>query len=166
MVTPGIDEDAPLSRRESFYTSYGNKLAKIALDTARKARIESNPVIKIKAEEVILPFKNNRLFFAAGVGLLDRTFTKEGVTSQVGSIQVGRAQIATTPGEVCPGVGLRLKGYMKGNPNFFFCLANDEIGYILEKQHYGSSLFEYESTVSIGPDTGEAIVEAFRSLNG
>jgi len=164
MVTPGLSEDAPLSDRESFYTSFGMKLGKIARETAMRAKVSNHVKLEAKTSEVLIPLKNFRLLFAAGLGLLDRDMNREGVTTEIGHLRIGPAHIAMVPGEPAPALGIQFKRYMKGKPNFLFALANDEIGYILESTDYGSKNYEYESTVSLGAPTAQMLIDAYRDL--
>ena len=165
MVTPGIDEDAQLAERESFYMSYGRKLAKIALDTAREIKAEKNPKIAVKTKNISMPMKNLRFLFAAGLGFFDRSMENQEVTTQVGQIRVGRANIATMPGELTPAVGLRIKSRIKGEPKFLFGLCNDEIGYVLEKSVFEDPLFEYESSMSLGAETADILADALHDIS-
>lgn len=164
MVTPGIEEDAPLEEREAFYMSYGSKLAKIALDTAREVKYEKNPKLAVKTMNITVPMKNLRFLFASSFGLLDRSIEGRAITTQVGQIRIGRARIATVPGELAPAVGLRVKSQIKGNPKFLFGLCNDEIGYVLDKSVFNDPLFEYESSMSLGIETAEKLVNSIKKI--
>lgn len=164
MVTPGLSEDAPLHVRESFYVNFGAKLGKIALDTAKNVTFEAVPEISVKTKTIFLPLSNKLFSLGAGIGLFDRGIQKGNVVSQAGVIRIGSAGIATTPGELLPKVGMRVKRLLGGTPNFIFCLANDEIGYVLDKNDYEDDLFHYERSMSVGPDTADIITEACREL--
>ena len=166
MVTPGIAEDAALAERETFYRSYGNKLAKMALDCAKSAEKENNPALTVRSLKVKLPLQNRHFVAAAGMGLVERSMAKGKVDTEVGHIRIGGATIATTPGELTPAVGLRIKSTMSGSPRFLFCLCNDEIGYVLDASVYADDLFQYERSMSVGPKTGELLVKTYASMDG
>ena len=166
MVTPGIEQDAPLAQRESFYVSYGNKLAKRAVDCVRAAETIKSHDLDIRTRRVSVPMQNRPLRFAAAVGLVSGNVAGSNAISQVGQIRIGPIQIATMPGELSPAVGLRLKGKMGGTPNFLLCLCNDEIGYVLDCKVFDDPAFAYERSMSMGAQTAERLIRTYVALDG
>ncbi len=165
MVTPGIEQEAPLFERESFYAGYGNKLGKIALKTARNIKFEPDPELTVASKEISMPVNNKMLIFAAGLGVLGRNLSPNGITTEVGHIQIGPATIMAAPGEISPAVGIQIKKNMVGDFKFLFSLCNDEIGYVLDKHVFYDPRFSYEKSMSIGAGTAEKIKDTYTEIS-
>jgi Neutral/alkaline non-lysosomal ceramidase, N-terminal len=164
MVTPGLEEDARLSKRESFYADYGHKVARVAVSCVEKAKQEKDPKILVRTTKTILPLENPLFSFAVELGLFDREISREGAPTTVSHLQIGGAHFAGIPGEASPAFGFRVKKAMKGGPNFLLGLCNDEIGYILERRMFEDGKYEYEQSMSVGPESADRILDAYTGL--
>jgi hypothetical protein len=79
---------------------------------------------------------------------------------QVNVVNIGNAQILTSPGEALPNIGYYLKRKMHGTHNLLFGLTNDAYGYILTKEDYDSfKRYAYITRTSLGERTGEIFEE-------
>ena len=164
MVTPGIDEDAPLSVRESFYTAYGSKIAAIAENLAESAQYIDDARLEVENREVMLPLDNRRFKLASWLGLIERELEDERVRTTVGYLRIGPAQVVGFPGETEPGLGLACKELLSGAPRFFFGLCNDEIGYILQASDFGTNLYKYETSMSLSADSAGILMKTLREM--
>ncbi len=164
MVTPGIDESASIKKRMTFYKSYGKTLADIALNAAKNAQIAKSPRIRVKETRMTIPLKNDMMNFVNNLGILHRPKDYRGILSTVAVAQIGPAKFIATPGEAQPAFGLAVKKLVGGNPSFLISLCNDELGYLLPRQYYSDNNYEYEQTVSPGPEAEEKLLDSYRKL--
>lgn len=88
--------------------------------------------------------------------------------TEVGIVTIGQLRIIMVPGEMIPGLGLKLKSLVKkSHPDsvpIVFGLANDEIGYILPTEDFHSHTYRYEHTMSLGPETGRLLCGAIEEM--
>jgi hypothetical protein len=82
--------------------------------------------------------------------------------------QVGDAELAGMPGEATPELALLSKSKMIQPHKFFVGIANDQMGYILDKESLdkdlGGQLIGYEATMGMGVDSGQCVWDAHTAL--
>jgi hypothetical protein len=109
--------------------------------------------------------ENWRYSLLQATGILGRTFYRGGlVESEVNVWEVGRLRAATVPGEITPDLGLRVKRAIGGAPSLLIGLGNDELGYLLPSADWELPLYDYERTVSPGPDVGDRVLRRIEDL--
>jgi len=161
MVTPNVPEKAGLEERKKYVVRLGTDLG----DVAHRA-IEGSPVIddmrlhcrKLPME---LSLSNRRLRLAGRLGIIDREFLLDHVRTEMNLVRIGDSvSILTTPGEVTPELGRQIEERMSGDLKMIFCLGCDELGYVLIPEQFEDREYRYEQSMSIGPDTGPALLAA------
>ena len=84
--------------------------------------------------------------------------------TEVGRLDLGPVRMLSIPGEVLPRPWLDLKKRMKSRYPICIALGNDELGYILHPDDFGKELYRYEASMSVGPKTWPALLEAALGL--
>lgn len=137
----------------------------------------SGGYLRLRRKTVKTPLEN--FYFQEGMKLgmiphnQDILTDSREVITEVGIIDLGNVRILLVPGEMQPGLGLRIKEMAKAD--MIFGLANDEIGYIIPTEDFYKTawnakkgrmgdVYEYERTMSLGIETGDRIYRAFREL--
>lgn len=136
----------------------------------------SKGCLRIRKKPVKIPLTNFVFQECTKLGVLpynsDTMTEKQEVITEVGMIDIGDLRILLVPGEMQPGLGLKIKE-MTG-ADMVFGLANDEIGYIIATEDFYRvidhpkkgrvDVYAYERTMSLGEETGKRIYEAFKQL--
>ncbi len=154
-----VTADIPPGNRANY--AEAERIGRTLAISALKA-LESRPWLKEIAlafnQKVFkVPLRNERFKALAQVGVLKVPHLADEVETEVCAFVLGPAEFATIPGEATPDIGFYLKRHMKGHPRFLLGLCNDELGYILPAESYGLKLYEYETSVSVGPEIGRAV---------
>lgn len=164
MVTPNIDEHAPLSERLDRYGAYGRKIAEYALRAAASARPSSRSDIEIRETAVTVPLDNHQLRFVSRAGIFEREFDWRGTPSSVCFARIGGIPVLGIPGELCPRLGLEWKRRFGCVDGMLVTLCNDELGYLMPETYFDDARFRYECTVSPGPRTAGTLADAIESM--
>ncbi|HIE52393.1 MAG TPA: hypothetical protein EYP85_11590 [Armatimonadetes bacterium] len=88
----------------------------------------------------------------------------EAVTTEVYALRIGPAVFITMPGEVLPALGFLIKTLMDAKYKFFFCLAMDELGYLLPETAVGLEKYAYEQSMSVNPRCAPLLIEQARKV--
>ena len=88
------------------------------------------------------------------------------VNRQPSTVNRPLAQIACFPGEPVPELGLRVKAAMTAPYRFVFGLANDELGYLLLPEHYGTEEYKLETRSCLGKQAGRSATEGLERMLG
>ena len=108
--------------------------------------------------------KPKPLMIACLGGIFQREiFEGDQIVTEVSVIEIGSAQFVTFPGEAYPKQGLKIRERQKPN-SFQIALANDELGYILYPEDYGTELYKYETSVCAGPELAVEMEKALYFL--
>ncbi|MGB9797491.1 MAG: neutral/alkaline non-lysosomal ceramidase N-terminal domain-containing protein [bacterium] len=160
MVTPRVNEHSFSEAKR-----VGEAIGERVLEARSKAeKIEKQEILH-KAIKFQLPVENPRFILASQTGVLKREMKAGSVESEMHFIEIGgKLQILTNPGEALPKVGFALKDLLKTRFKMIVGLACDEIGYILPKEDFGSQLYSYESSMSLGPKTAEILMQFGKKL--
>ena len=110
-----------------------------------------NPLLQASIKSKIIPTS-------------EKTFEKDCVLTEVGIISLGKMKIMLVPGEMTPGLGIKIKELLNADYKITFGLANDEIGYIIPSENFSLPLYEKERIKSLGPSTGNLIYQTFKEL--
>lgn len=142
----------------------GNGLADKALEIIGAVNPAENPSIVLRTSELRVPLSNPRFQAAISAGVLPDFLQAGEVKTEVAAGTIGRAEFATIPGEAFPNIGLLLKRWMTGDAKFIFGITQDELGYIMSREDYGLKLYDYETSMSVGPEMGFRLVETLQPM--
>jgi len=142
----------------------GNAIADKALEVLAAANAVPDSAIVLRSSILRAPLGNARFEAAFSAGVLPDIREDGKVKTEVAAGAIGRAEFATVPGEAFPNIGFLLKRWMTGEVRFIFGITQDELGYIMSREDYGLKLYEYETSMSVGPEMGLLLVEALRPL--
>jgi hypothetical protein len=160
----------------------GKQLAILALNAMNNpSGVIDSGKISLIVRTVKLPIKNLLFRVGTAAGIINRgTYGWMKMRSELSVFNLGPLSFATIPGEAYPEIinggieapaggdfGLQpvevppVRDMMAGKYKFIFCLANDEIGYIIPKSQwdakapytYGRSDSPYGEENSLGPET-------------
>jgi hypothetical protein len=82
----------------------------------------------------------------------------------VTAFSIGDVRFGTVPGELVPDLGLEARAIMGGSHPFLITLGMDWLGYIMTREQYENLGYIYFSILSVGPATGEAVLDAYHGL--
>jgi hypothetical protein len=150
--------------------------------------------ISLVVRSVILPVKNKLFQLGTATGVLDRGLTGwMKMRSEIAVFNIGPLSFATLPGEVYPEIingGIEapeggdykieplevppVRDMMSGKFKFVFCLANDEIGYVIPKSQwdvkapftYNRKDSPYGEENSLGPETASILHSNIKEMLG
>jgi len=164
MVTPNLDDDAPLRKRRSFVKRLGKALGGFAADSWDQIKPKTSKGIDHQYRRLLVPLLNKQLHFAANLGLFNRHLKQGKVETALHVWRIGQAQLATLPGEPIPAVGFAVKKMMSAEYKFLIGLGDDELGYLLDDKHAADPKYHYERSVSIGPEGLSILMQALREM--
>jgi hypothetical protein len=196
---PSLAVKDPVSGQEFNEPSFekaaalGKKLALLALNSMEKAvEMVDSSSISIIVRTLSIPIKNTMFQLGTTFGILDRGTTGwMKMRSELSVFKIGPLSFVTFPGEVYPEIingGVEapegrdfnsepvevpsVREMMPGKYKFIFCLANDEIGYIVPKSQwdakapytYDSDDSPYGEENSPGPETAPLIHKNLKEM--
>lgn len=167
MITGNLPDKAPLKERIPYTEKIGKVLAEKTLEGLKIGEVVEDLRIQVRKKKLMLPVKNRRFRLAKALGILTRdigSLWSPVLETEVCTVGLGPARIACIPGEPFPSLGFAVKDMMKEKYKFLFTLADDEISYLMTEEERRDSLYSYERSMSLGPGTGEKVLEALRSL--
>jgi len=127
---------------------------------------EEDPLLVHKVGRFLVPVENRRFKLLAETGIIEReVYEGDRILTQVHLIELGSIQMVTFPGEVYPKMGLNIRARQKPLA-FQIGLADDELGYIIYPDDFGTELYKYESSMSTGPRTSLLVERALFELMG
>ncbi len=125
---------------------------------------EERPSIIHRASLIRIPMVNDNFKLLGEYGIVKRdVFEGETIITQVNVIEIGSAQFVTFPGEAYPKQGMNIRAAQKPN-SFQIGLADDELGYILYPDDYGTELYKYETSMCVGPELAVEMEKALLEL--
>lgn len=175
-----------LSRTESIQ-EYGRAVGKFCLE-ANMQPVE--PILNITGKKILIKITNKIFNLLAKIQVINNDILAGDdsgsllIVSEIGYAQVGKnLNIAMLPGEVAPelirggcldaadsydGTSWRFAPLEEtvGGPLIVIGLCNDEIGYIIPDNDYGSIVapLHYEESVSTGKHTASKLIKEFTAL--
>ncbi len=165
MVTANVPLALDLPGRQAAVTRLGTGLADLASEAVSRA--PAVPVSGLWARSLPLELRldNRRFRLARTLGVLDREFVLDRVRTEMTLVRLGDdVTLLTAPGECTPEVGRELVAAIPGRHRLLLCLGCDEIGYVLTPEQFTNKEYHYEQSMSLGPATGPALVQAARDL--
>jgi len=165
MVSPAYD-DAHKAGKDNWAIceTMGNSMADRAVELLQSAAPVTQAPIALKSSPIIVEMQNQDFLKATQAGVLANLVNQGNVSTEVAAATIGPAQAVTIPGEAQPKIGFTLKDMMTGQPKFVFGLCQDELGYILVPDDYGTEKYKYETSMSIGKSIAPAVVDALKAL--
>lgn len=166
MLTPNVPVEASTDERRAYAETLGTTLAELT-ETALAAATPTGtdaPALAHTQRELSLASDNWRMRLAFRLGFLDPDVRKNRVHSEMHHVCLGGLEILTTPGEAVPEVGHQFRDRMHAAHRMLLCLCTDEIGYVLSPEMFDDERYKYEVTMSLGPDTAPALLNAATSL--
>jgi putative sterol carrier protein len=142
----------------------GNAIADKGLEILAAVNAAPNPTVVLKTSPLLVPLDNERFNAAISAGVLPDFREDHNVRTEIAAGTIGRAEFATIPGEAFPNIGLLLKRWMTGDVKFIFGITQDELGYIMSREDYGLKLYDYETSMSVGPEMGYLMVDGLKSM--
>lgn len=166
MITPELDDALDPEDRVKVMERLGSEVARVAHEALGAARRVEVREIRYRRAPVELPVENELFRYVQRVGLVEphRPGPAGGLMTEVGRIDLGPASWALMPGEPTPMVGLRVKAALGVEHPALIALANDELGYLLDPAQAADPEFEYEVSMSVGPQTAPRLEAALRAL--
>jgi hypothetical protein len=167
MVTAVIQNEEKYPKGEAWPEAerIGHTLADAALASLEGAAWETNPKLTFQQRLFRVPLENAgfKLLIAAKI-LPNELIDGSDIVTEVSRFTLGAAEFITLPGEVLPNIGLYLKSKMRSPYKFQLGLTGDALGYILTAEDFVLKLYEYESSVSVGPKMGPLMTENLLAL--
>lgn len=166
MITADFDEStAPKGENwmaaERIGTSLGNRVTQIIAN----AKPVNDTSMTISRRVYTVPLENTMFKTLITLKVFRGETLKNGaLETEVSRFTVGPADFLTIPGEALPNVGFYLKRHMHGEYKFLCGLTDDFLGYILTPEDYGLKLYEYETSVSVGPQMEPLMVRNLLGL--
>jgi hypothetical protein len=171
----------------------GKHLALLALNSMEKPVEEVDTAgISLIVRTISLPIDNTMFKLGTIFGILDRgTSGWMKMRSELSVFKIGQLSFATLPGEIYPEIingGVEapdghdfniepvevpsVREMMTGKYKFIFCLANDEIGYIIPKSQwddkapytYNKEDSPYGEENSLGPETAPLLHKNLKEM--
>ncbi len=147
----------------------GEAISKKVIASQKKQEPITIDKLSVKSMNMVFPIQNPRFVGAIQKGMFGDTAKRiemKGeqmyIPVEAAIIELGPAQIATVPGEVFPELGHQIREKMLKDFPFMLGLCNNEIGYILPKDQWHWDW--YEESMSLGPETGPLLLDAFAKL--
>ncbi len=161
MVSPDL-EDHCFAEAERIGTAVG----KTAAEALKEAEGPLRPDLAFRTQRVTIPLKTDRLAQALAAGLIVSYRGHKGheVEVDLSVMWLGPSVWVTMPGEPLPAVGEQAKALAEADYKFLVTLANSELGYILPRAFWGRDKYEYEMSMSLGPDTADLCLAALKDL--
>jgi len=159
MVTAEVTEHSFSEARR-----IGESLALQVLEAVKRAEDSPLPSISWNSREVFIPFENWRYRLARCFGIIERRLYEGKLRTEITVVEIGKGQIVTIPGELLPNLGLQIKAMMKAPYRMIFCVAGDELGYILSEKDFSKKLYSYERSMSVSRKAWPLLLQGLRPL--
>lgn len=158
MVTPVDKGNYNLAEK------FGNEMAHRVSKSYEKSVKIFPPHISLMRQEIAIPLENKLFRYLIFLGFIpNETFSNGKVITEINYLTIGTLNVITVPGEITPQIGLAIKQKLK-EPKMVWSLANDEIGYIIQKEDWFKKEYKYERTMSIGKSAGACVMDAIETM--
>jgi hypothetical protein len=164
MLTPDVPRDASLDERQGFCAALGAALAERVEEELAGAELQVDPGLRHRVRAVRLRNSNWRFRLFQRLGWLPAVERDGCVENDVHWLRVGDVECVSAPGEVAPELGERMRAALRARHRAILGLCDDEVGYVLEPRMFDDPEYRYETTVSLGRETAEALLSAQRAL--
>ena len=137
------------------------KIARAALVHATTVHAR-DPII-FRRSTVRFPVKHKLFWLASALGYMPNTLMFGERITEMSILRLGSLTVIMVPGEIFPDLAEQIYA-MGGRGTQVWSLANDEIGYILDRPKFYSRALSYWRSVSLGPDTGPIVLWHAKNL--
>lgn len=120
--------------------------------------------INVRRRLLPLPVENEFFRYLQEKGIVKFVQREDRIYTEVWRIDLGGLQMVGVPGEIFPSLGFAIKDLMPSKYKMVIGLANDELGYIMNAEEWLDPMYDYEKTVSVGPETGPRLMDAVKAL--
>lgn len=145
---------------------YGASVAARAMEALAGATEIAEGEIAFSRKTFTVPLANEGFRALAAAGVIDLPATDR-IETEVAWFRVGPVQFATHPGETSPAYSQQTRALMGTGPIFVLGLTLDALGYILKPEYFDEGGYphgEYLTGMSVGPQTGPAMMDALRAI--
>lgn len=146
----------------------GQGLADDALELLDIVEVIENPRIEyLESSAASITLTNPVFTIAQALGLIARDIPPLGESAliPITAFGIGPVKFATLPGEFVPDYAYELRDIIGGQAQFLIGLGQDWIGYVLTPDQAKNVAYLYERILSPGPETGEHVMDAYRSMS-
>jgi hypothetical protein len=167
MLEPNNDPDDPEEERLAFRERLGGAIAEGTILQAIGGMQEIiRPTLHLRNQRFELPIQAEGLVkLAMNLNLLEpRPLKDDCLIAEAAYVDLGVLEMVTVPGEPTPEVGRAIARELAAPYHMILTLGMDELAYIISKRQWDDPRFEYERTMSLGPDTVERVLAAIRGL--
>ncbi len=164
MVTPDIDELASTADREIFLRHFVDAIGNTAWKALFSDGVALEGELFTLRRRVLVPADNLQFRLMRHIKVLSREIRNGAFETEVSLSSIGGLFVAALPGEPLPAVGYEVLARIGAESSWLIGLANDELGYLLPRPYFDLPLYRYERSVSPGPDTTPALMEALHLL--
>jgi len=85
-------------------------------------------------------------------------------TTSVTAAKMGRILIGSMPGEMSPQMGMLIRQTLDGKAQILVGLGQDSLGYMIDENQYGNSIYAYEKLLCTNPLLAKRVVDVHRSM--
>ena len=164
MITANIEDIYQKPHDWDEAAKIGNAIADKALEVLAGINAVQDPTIVLKTNVLLVPVQNPKYEAGFKAGVLPDVRQDGKIKTEIAAGTIGRAEFVTIPGEAFPNIGFLLKRWMTGDVKCIFGITQDELGYIMSREDYGLTLYEYESSMSVSPEMGYLLVNALQPM--
>ncbi len=172
MLEPANSPDDPEPQRINFMRRHGGVLAEGTIKTVlSRMTVVKNPEIRIFGTRVVLPLApGGTVALVIRLGLLEpRPMDDRAIITEAELVDLGEVKLLTIPGEISPEVGRMIKAKFKmqgfdSKNLLLLTLGLDHLGYMVSPRQYKDPKFDYERSMSLGPQTTPLVLEAVDRL--
>jgi hypothetical protein len=172
MVTGGVSRDDGSfdpRRGEPFITYLGETLGAVILRALEEnpEPVEPGDGVRFRRREFFVPLKNRKLLLAARLRLIPahrEEIKLRRLRTETALLEIGPVRMVTVPGEALPELGFQIKAALNCRYPFVLCMGSDELGYILPRRYARNRNYEYENSMSVGPDTADILLGQIRCM--
>jgi len=135
-----------------------------ALADAKPVRVDA---IRVARRVFDAEVANWRFQLAGRMGVFPRWMLdrkRNTVRTEIALARLGGLALVTLPGEALPEVGFAFKEKLRAHHPWTISLGNDELGYLLSTSAWNDPRYEYERSMSIGPDIVPELERHFDAL--
>lgn len=155
-------------KRVAWAKKLGQRLADFAFKALEdQPRLDQAP-IAISSRDLRIPMENWLFRVVVDNGILcvdDRVVEDKTFVTETSVLRIGPATFAMAPGEPFPSIGMKLKKAMPADQTHFVVgLANDELAYMMLPEEWEDDHYNYERSMSCGPQTGRLVLDSLLAL--
>ncbi|NMB74193.1 MAG: hypothetical protein GYA21_03585 [Myxococcales bacterium] len=170
MIEPANEPEDPEPARLAFREKLGGALAHLLIEEVFSRRLREIPgaALQVKTTTLDLPIQEGGLIdLARKLSLLDERPLYAGLLrAEMALLRVGPLSLLTLPGEATPELGRKLAERLQAPIPMVLTVMMDELGYFLSGRQWQDARFDYERSMSLGPEMEEELLAGAARLLG